>query len=281
MFGQSDIVTNGWHTDADLKKPYTVGEADADLDLYTSYYTAGLELNGSTVTAYYGTATEIVIPSRNGNRKVTTIGDDVFNRSTELPAITSVKLPKTVTMIGDGAFYNCQYLSEINITSNVASIGKNAFYRNVRLRYVGDLSGLGSTGLGEGAFNGCRDLREITLNNSIMEIGDYTFNDCAMLKTITLPNGLKSIGKYAFSGCTSLKTVKAESNILGSIGEYAFKDCTALTDVTITRTTAVDLGEGVFDNCRKVTVYVPDSVLDTYKDNKANEQFKDKFAAIR
>ena len=275
-----DIVIDGWYTDADMTKLYTVGKPTDNLELHTTYYTKGLVINNGVVTGYTGSATEVVVPTKYNGRPVSSIGADAFYRSSELPAITSVKLPDSIRSIGNGAFYNCQYLASINLTENVATIGENAFYRNERLRTLGDISGLRS--IGDYAFDGCKDLRDFEFGDSLRNIGDYAFNDCKMLTNVTLAASVQSVGDYAFSGCTSLKTVVAESLVLESIGSNAFADCTNLTEITLKKTSgAVEFVGNPIPDSRNVTIYVPTALLESYQENNNNAQFKDKFAAIR
>ncbi|MDE6201188.1 MAG: leucine-rich repeat protein [Clostridiales bacterium] len=285
FFGDNDdIVVGDWVIENNPNRPYTPGKATEDLNLYVNYYTDGLVFTttrtNATVAGYNGTATEVIVPSVYNGKTVTDIGNDAFYRTRELPAVTSIKLPDTITRIGNRAFYDCQYLVSVNLTYRVTSIGSDAFYRNLRLRSVGDISGVEGERLGEGAFNGCRELRTITLGNLLTKIADYTFNDCASLTQVKLPDALVEIGEYAFSGCTALKSVALESLVLASIADNAFADCSSLTDVTISKTSGeVTMQGNPFANCRNVKIYVPSALLETYQNNTNNTQFKDKLTA--
>lgn len=280
----SDIVVGDWMIDNNPNKLYTAGKATADLELYVNYYTYGLEFSttrtNATVIGYNGSATEVIVPSVYNGRNVTGIGSYAFYRTGQLSSVTSIKLPDKIVTIGEGAFYDCQYLMSINLTYNVSSIGADAFYRNIRLRTVGDISGVEGDKLGAGAFNGCKDLREITFGSLLTKIGDYTFNDCASLTEIDLPDALTEIGEYAFSGCTSLKSIVLDSLILESIGDNAFAGCSSLTEIDIAKTSGeVTINGNPFAGCLRVTVYVPSALLEAYQNNTNNTQFKDKFAA--
>lgn len=279
-----DLVVGDWMMDNNPNRPYTAGKATEDLDLYVNYYTDGLLFsvkgNTATVIGYNGTAAEVIVPSKYNGKNVTAVGKDAFYRSGQLSAITSVKLPNSIATIGEGAFYECQYLVSVNLTYNVNTIGKNAFYRNTRLRSVGDITGVEGDKLGEGAFNGCKELREIDLSNRLTQIAEYTFNDCTSLAEIVLPDALTEIGEYAFSGCTALKSVNLESWILATIADNAFAGCSSLTEVNIANPNgAVALQGNPFADCRNVTIYVPSALLDDYTNNTNYTQFKDKFAA--
>lgn len=276
----STIVASDWRIYG-TNKTYTAGKATEDFGLYTYYYTDGLTFSATryaaTVTGYNGMATKVVVPPVYDGKDVTTIGADAFYRTSGLPAVTQITLPDTITTIGSGAFYNCQYLSSINLTNKVVTVGADAFYRNMRLRSLGDTEGI--TTIGAGAFNGCKELREFKLSPLVTEIGAYTFNDCAWLAKITLPDALRTLGAYAFSGCTSLKSVDLSSLILETVGDRAFAGCSNLTEVNIAKTSGeVTLQGDPFADCRNVTVYVPSALLDTYKGNAAYDLFKDKFA---
>ena len=58
-------------------------------------------------------------------KEVTNIGDDAFDRCTNL---TNITIPNGVTSIGKYAFEGCSSLTSITIPNNVTSIGYRAFY---------------------------------------------------------------------------------------------------------------------------------------------------------
>ena len=66
----------------------------------------------------------LIIPSKIDNKTVTSIGDEAFYRCESLSSIT---IPDSVTSIGEGAFAYCDSLSSITIPDSVASIGESAF----------------------------------------------------------------------------------------------------------------------------------------------------------
>ena len=89
---------------------------------------------------------------------------------------------KTVTSIGEYAFFTCTSLTSIAIPDSVTSIGNEAFYI-------------------------CRSLTSITIGNGVTSIGYAAFWNCTSLKSITVPDGITSIADHAFMSCSSLTAV--------------------------------------------------------------------------
>ena len=84
------------------------------------------EDGGVTITKYTGNDTEVVIPSKIGGKKVTSIGNYAFEYCSSL---TSVTIPDSVTSIGNFVFYGCSSLTTVTIPDSVTSIGYGAFYK--------------------------------------------------------------------------------------------------------------------------------------------------------
>ena len=129
---------------------------------------------------------------------------------------------KSVTSIGEYAFYKCTSLTEITIPDSVTSIG-------------------------EYAFRGCTSLTEITIPDSVTSIGQYAFCVCTSLTEITIPDSVTSIGEGVFFGCTSLTEITIPDSVK-YIGEEAFKDCTNLKSITFLGS-KTGIKEGAFSNC--------------------------------
>ena len=105
-------------------------------------------------------------------------------------------------------------------------------------------------------------------NSSVMTITRSAFNNCTSLKTVK--TAATSIGKYAFRGCSKLETV--EFNAPGSIffDDDIFDNTSNLKYIIIrslypsqNRLLYWANGEGNSE----ALIYVPDSVVDTYKRN--------------
>ena len=163
-------------------------------------------------------------------------------------------IPRTVTSIGDYAFYGCTGLRSISIPDCVTWIRKGAF---------GDCKGLVSVTIPasvswimERTFAGCSALTDITLPSSVSSIGEYAFQNCSSLKNIVLPEGVTWIWEWTFGGCTSLTNVVLPTSVT-SIRARAFDGCTKLKYVTIPKKLAGAMN-------KKLREYFPD----TYKQIK-------------
>ncbi len=80
-----------------------------------------------------------------------------------------IRIPDSVTSIGEWAFSGCSSLQQINIPDSVTSIG-------------------------DYAFSGCSSLKQIDVPDSVTSIGYSVFSDCLSLKQINIP--ANSIEKF-------------------------------------------------------------------------------------
>ncbi|MGN0490791.1 leucine-rich repeat protein [Ruminococcus sp.] len=122
---------------------------------------------------------------------------------------TSYNVPESVTCIEDSAFKNCKNLKNIEIGSNVESIGSNAFEGCVNLTDINlsDVSVIYSE-----AFKNCINLKNVELG-SVTEINSKAFDGCKSLESITIPASVNYIYSGIFANCDSLRTINvAEGN---------------------------------------------------------------------
>lgn len=188
--------------------------------------------------------------------------------------ITSIKLPKEITAIGEGAFLSVP-LTAIEIPASVKTIGSAAFSGCRSLSTVTippTVSALGSH-----LFMGCDKLKKATLPATLSTVPAATFADCGQLADVTIPTTVASIDSAAFAGCLSLTAIGLGDDLrtigaaafrnsgikeidlrglssLNSIGAWAFADCRSLTSAQLPDGVA-SIGEGAFwgDNALAVT----------------------------
>ena len=147
-------------------------------------------------------------------------------------------IPSTVTSIGDYAFYGCEDLTSIDITSGVTSIGRNVF-------------------------ENCSSLTSITIPNNVTSINHQAFRSCNALESVEISDGVETIGVGVFGYCDSLTDVIIGTGITG-IGSSSFYGSNNLESITILSTTPPALGSEMFTS-NKFTIYVPAESVSAYK----------------
>ncbi len=108
----------------------------------------------------------------------------INNAAFKESAIHSIRIPDSVTYIGQEAFYTCDALASVRMPTNLEFLGTYAFYS-------------------------CRALTSIYIPGSIGEIGEYTFYGCRSLRAVYIDGLLNNIGKNAFNNCDMLVEVYA------------------------------------------------------------------------
>lgn len=197
---------------------------------------------GAYVTAYRGTAKELICNVVDGNR-IFAIADEVFRKHTEL---TTVELPY-VTYVGAKAFAGCTALTTADLPS-VVQVGKNAFAGCTALEEwtAGEnLATIGSRALAQSA------LRTLSLGSKVTAVPEGMCYDCNLLERVDLEGRVTEIGAWAFEGCEALETVTGTEN-LKTVGDYAFSDCQQVEFNFPVQLEAA--GENAFYFCRQLQI---------------------------
>ena len=161
---------------------------------------------------------EIVIPSKHDGKKVTTIMSSGFYKCDKLVSIT---IPKTVTSIERGAFYDCKNL-------------ENVYYKGkIKNWCLIDFAHSSSNPMSEAKnfFAKGKKITELKISD-IEVIKPYTFFGFDNLTSVKFDDTLKSIGENAFAGCTNLSSVTLPSS-LEKLDKLCFSNCTSLTEITL------------------------------------------------
>lgn len=159
------------------------------------------------------------------NSKLTSIPEGAFAYCKNLKTI---KLPSTITSIGDEAFYNCQSLTNIEGLDkcNLKSIGSAAFSNCKSLENL-DFSQSTFTNAPSKAFYGCSALAKITLPDTLTTIGGYAFYACYGMPQLDLSNtALTTLENYALYQMRETTKLSLPDSI-SSIGTHAFSVSTS------------------------------------------------------
>ncbi len=160
-----------------------------------------LENGTAEITRYAGQAASLEIPAKLDGKTVTSIGDRAFYGCRTL---TSVSLPDSVISIGTNPFRYCGALQKIQVSAkNPALTVKDG---QEMICYPCGLKNTKSAGYA--VPQGTRAIR------------DNAFSSCGDLAFITLPEGVTSIGEEAFEECFSLWMTVAPGSYAG---QYAME----------------------------------------------------------
>ena len=171
----------------------------------------------------------------------------------------------TLTMIGDGAFYDCTDLTSVVIPNTVTYLGYGVFGFCTGLTWVSLPDSI--TYISSYTFDYCTSLTSIYIPESVTTIGEEAFDDCTSLTSIHFPDSLTTIGDRAFWYCVGLTSIEIPNSVT-SIGEGAFQDCGGLTSIEIPSSVTY-LGSNPFRGCRSLEQIIVASD-NAYYDSREN-----------
>ena len=168
----------------------------------------------------------------------TEIPDNAFNFAV---CLASIKIPSTVTKIGNSAF-DSSGLSSIDIPDSVTQIGELAFHVCSRLKIV--TIGKGLTTIPKNCFAASPELESVQIGENVQTIGENAFQECG-LKEVIIPDSVKIIEACAFiNNNNKLKKVHIGKNV-DTIGERAFNKNKTLTDFTVDSSNPIFSSDGI------------------------------------
>lgn len=149
---------------------------------------------------------------------------------------TSYIVPNTVKKIGDSAFINNKYLTQITIGNSVTSLGESAFQACANLSSIAIPDSV--TEAGYFTFYGCQNLGSVRFGSGLKETSYEMFEKCTALTTIDFGGSLESLYARSFGYCSALQSVSLPANIK-SIGNGCFGECYNLKNFTSVALTSI------------------------------------------
>ncbi|NDO19899.1 leucine-rich repeat domain-containing protein [Lachnospiraceae bacterium MD329] len=192
-----------------------------------------------TITGCDYSTSEVIIPNEIDNLPVTIIGNGAFENC----EMTSVIIPDSIEIIGDDAFRNCLGLKNITMGKGVKIIGANAFRR------------MGGGGSGSNIIPKNLYISDITswckidFRNGYSNPFCYTNNlyiNGKLMTNIIIPNDVISIGKYTFYS-SNIKGIVIPDSV-SIIGEYSFAKCYYLENIILPNS-VTNIGDSAFESC--------------------------------
>ena len=216
------------------------------------------------------------------------IGDGAFEEKN----LKSVKIPNSVTSIGDYAFRSIRGLKSVTIPDTVTYIGFQAFYGDSQLQSITLPAGVKE--LGYGPFGWCTALKSIEVSpenpsfemkdnmliekatrklvyyldaakgtlvipDDIHEIAENAFENNKGLTEIIIPNSVTKIAGSAFNGCQNLAKITLPEG-LKEIDYYTFPRCAKLESLVIPDG-VTSIGSYAFEDCKNLKeLVIPASV---------------------
>ena len=133
------------------------------------FYYRRVEDGTFCLTGYEGDEAEVVIPD---DKVFTILSDKVFRGHDE---ITSIKIPDSVTDMGEFLFDGCVNLRHLQLPAELRTLWGSTFVR-------------------------C-GIEEIVLPDHLRIIPPFAFKDCKNLRKVVCGAALEKIYAWAFSGC--------------------------------------------------------------------------------
>lgn len=238
-----------------------------DVEIDGISYTISSDLTAEVISGSY--SGEIVIPSSVTYEEQTYSVESIAKSAFANSGLTSVFIPASVSVIGNGAFEGCKSLTSIQVEEGnptydsrdncnaIVNTASNTLIYGCQTTVIPATV----TTIGSGAFSGQTGLTAITIPESLTSVASDAFKGCTGLTSVTINSldliaaprtpktSFKSIfgdqvenyeisveasviGNYAFYGCTAMKSFSIP-DIVTEIGTSAFSMCSGLTSITL------------------------------------------------
>lgn len=184
-----------------------------------------------TITAYVGTAVDVIIPRTIGGVPVENISYNAFENTRDYVhsdmetnqkegdwvPMRCVILPETLKSIEDSAFTNCHDLETVICYAPLETTNKGLFSECQGLKKVVFVNGV--LHMDNYLFNFCKNLETVWCKNQVDRIGIQTFGVTPMERLCV---NAKNIDVSAFAGMESLKEIHIRGGVEHmSLGAFA------------------------------------------------------------
>ena len=179
------------------------------------------------------------------NCKISEIGKDAFAgcynlKTFDLSSATITALPDTICS-------NMYALTSIHLPKTLASIGTSALEGCKKLEEITGISDCKLTSIGANAFASCSALKEVDLSkSSFTALPASAFAKDTALTSVKLPDSLTEIGEKAFVGCGAMEKIDLSNTKLTTIGKNAMAEMNDLMYINLPDTVK-NVGQSAFD----------------------------------
>lgn len=179
------------------------------------------------------------------NCKISEIGKDAFAGCYNLKTFDISSA--TITSLPDTICSNMYALTSIHLPKTLASIGTSALEGCKKLEEITGISDCKLTSIGANAFASCSALKEVDLSkSSFTALPTSAFAKDTALTSVKLPDSLTEIGEKAFVGCGAMEKIDLSNTKLTTIGKNAMAEMNDLMYINLPDTVK-NVGQSAFD----------------------------------
>lgn len=148
----------------------------------------------ATITKYNGDAAEVIVPDTIDGVPVQYIGRFALN---DLQNLKRIQFPDSVISMGIYVLAGCTSLTTVKLPKKLSVLPHDMFNGCTSLTEIIWPENL--TEIGNGCFYNCSGLTGISIPDSVTKIGFDNFVGCSSLSAVHLPKNLKTIGTCVFA----------------------------------------------------------------------------------